>query len=223
MCRFWTKILVVLLLVAMVVVVPSNGNANSIDIGSIGDMALKYSRVAVIRIVERRSAILKVEDQEYACGWLIRASVVENFKGGSGDFEFFTHAEEGYMGSGRPYLVMTMNREDANVRSEIALENSGLQTEPPIDCRDWHRQHFEWIFYPANTLFPFDPVAQKLFDGRWIYHVPTVGYSISIDSNYPMRTKMVPAGENQNYNYRYEVLNWQDVVAEINAKIGAQR
>ena len=131
-------------------------------VAPLDDLTRAATRVAKIRIVDRRTQMLA----GVSCGYVYRAEVLEGFKGGSTDFEFLITAEEDFRGFEIPYLVFVFSRDAINEVVSRFLDSALTQHERRlISCR-----LLQELYTPGGfkTIWSIDPEMSQKLGGDWL-------------------------------------------------------
>ncbi len=126
------------------------------------DLIGAATRVAKIQLIDRRKQKLA----DVSCGYVYRAKVLEEFKGGGTEFEFMMTADEDFKGFEVPYLAFVFSRGDIE-DNVIGFLNATLtrQERRNISCRLLQDLHTLGSF---KTIWSIDPDMSHRFGGEWL-------------------------------------------------------
>lgn len=137
----------------------------------------EVDKIARVRIVSRTpvwdGGLVQPGDslaKNYVCGHYYHAKVLDDFKGGSADFDFFSSVEADFLGFNRDYLVFAFRRDVKEAKRQAAvLEDRILWGKEVISLKLSCKMFGQYyVGTNAQTMFSFDPDAQAKLGGEWL-------------------------------------------------------
>ena len=163
------------------------------------------SIVAKIQVTSISPVLDEALKEKPACGFLYGAKVIQSFKGGSDNFNFFMPSRVGLFSPGKNYLAFVKYRTTDEQNLIFSNFDSAMSPSESYSARCRFRSGF---YVSANypLVFSFDIDAGKEFGGQWLVGTPGIIFC-EYEVDY--------SGENDNFSRKDKLgksfMNWLEV------------
>lgn len=131
------------------------------------------SIVAKIQVTSISPVLDEALKERPACGFLYGAKVIQSFKGGSDNFNFFMPSQVGLFSPGKNYLAFVNYRTTNEQNIIFSNFDSAMSPSESYSAKCRFKSGF---YVSANfpLVFPFDMDAGKQFGGQWLVDTPGI-------------------------------------------------
>ena len=131
------------------------------------------SIVAKIQVTSISPVLDVALKERPACGFLYGAKVIQSFKGGSDNFNFFMPSQVGLFSPEKNYLAFVNYRTTNEQNIIFSNFDSAMSPSESYSAKCRFKSGF---YVSANfpLVFPFDMDAGKQFGGQWLVDTPGI-------------------------------------------------
>ena len=131
------------------------------------------SIVAKIHVTSISPVLDEALKERPACGFLYGAKVIQSFKGGSDNFNFFMPSQVGLFSPEKNYLAFVNYRTTNEQNIIFSNFDSAMSPSESYSAKCRFKSGF---YVSANfpLVFPFDMDAGKQFGGQWLVDTPGI-------------------------------------------------